>query len=218
MPKLALRVGPWQAHVRAWGNCTRCHLSEVRTEVVLARGDLPCDVLFVGEAPGKSEDSLGKPFVPGAPAGDLLEGIIADALGTLPLRVTFTNLIGCIPKDEDGVKMEPPHESVVACAPRLVELVRMARPSLLVRVGRHAQEYLTPGYRHSIRTGWECSVLDMMHPAAILRKPAAFQTIEIQRATVALRNAVAVLESGHIVDVDPLTPTLWPGTLDEIPF
>jgi uracil-DNA glycosylase len=216
MPKLALRVGPWQAHVRAWGGCTRCHLSEVRTEVVLARGDLPCHVLFVGEAPGKSEDCLGKPFV--GPAGKLLDDIVEDALADRSLRVAFTNLIACIPKDEDGDKLEPPDESVAACSPRLVELVRMARPCLLVRVGAHAQHYLSPGYRHSIRTGWSCKVLDMLHPAAILRKPAAFQTIEVQRAVVTLRNATTVLESGRPADADPMTPTAWPGTYDDIPF
>ena len=40
------------------------------------RGSIPFNVLFVGEAPGESEDVLGFPFV--GPAGKLLDHIIKE--------------------------------------------------------------------------------------------------------------------------------------------
>jgi uracil-DNA glycosylase len=73
----------WSAHVDDWKDCTRCPLHTVRSNVVLARGSIPCDILFVGEAPGRSEDALGKPFV--GPAGILLDEMIEDALSGIVL-------------------------------------------------------------------------------------------------------------------------------------
>lgn len=122
----------YSLHVENWSDCRACELHLWRRNVVLARGALPCDVLFVGEAPGKSEDAVGAPFV--GPAGQLLDAIVAGALGSLGLcplcrgtleggasgvfcprgheiadaadaarvRVAFTNLIACIPLDPGG--------------------------------------------------------------------------------------------------------------------
>lgn len=42
----------YRDHRAKWNNCTACSLCERRRHVVLYRGDLPCDVLFIGEAPG----------------------------------------------------------------------------------------------------------------------------------------------------------------------
>jgi uracil-DNA glycosylase len=54
---------------------------ERATKICLARGQIPCDVLFVGEAPGPSENILGQPFV--GPAGQLQDRIISDAVNNV---------------------------------------------------------------------------------------------------------------------------------------
>jgi uracil-DNA glycosylase len=97
-------VTPFQLHVNRWGDCQQCELHRVRHKVVLARGRVPCDVLFIGEAPGASEDVLGLPFV--GPAGHMLDYIIERSIGEhnelrkekgLPgLRVAMTNLVCCM--------------------------------------------------------------------------------------------------------------------------
>jgi len=51
MPKMP--VLSWSVHKSNWQNCTNCYLSETRSKVILGKGKLPCDVLFVGEAPGQ---------------------------------------------------------------------------------------------------------------------------------------------------------------------
>lgn len=61
-------------HQAKWQNCQACPLHQNRTQVVTFRGDNPCDVLLVGEAPGRSEDALGEPFV--GEAGYCLKEII----------------------------------------------------------------------------------------------------------------------------------------------
>ena len=55
--------------------CTDCSLCEGRTHAVPGRGAVPSAIMLVGEAPGRSEDLRGEPFV-GA-AGSRLD----DALG-----------------------------------------------------------------------------------------------------------------------------------------
>ncbi len=44
-------------------SCTRCALSQTRTQVVFGNGHPDADLMFVGEAPGFHEDQQGIPFV-----------------------------------------------------------------------------------------------------------------------------------------------------------
>ena len=198
---MKIKLTPFQAHKERWRDCTACDLHKVRHQVVLARGKIPCDILFVGEAPGRSEDALGVPFI--GPAGKLLDEIIESALFFSPeredvrplwadMRIAFTNLICCIPIDEDEKLDEPPHDSVMACRPRLMEFANIAKPKLIVKVGKHAQAYLEPGYRDSVRLP-PCKRMEMVHPAFILRAVPAQQNVLTQRAIVTLRNAVEEL-------------------------
>lgn len=185
----------WEMHVERWGRgcgsdlCPHPDRPGGAQSVCLARGSLPCDILFVGEAPGMSEDMLGQPF--SGPAGHLLDEIVNRAVGDFGLRVAFTNIVGCVPIGEDGQKTaQPPHEAIESCSARLVDLVQLARPRLVVAVGKMAEDYLTPGYAWSIDIGPNIARVAIMHPAAILRSNTAQQGLQIQRARVVLRNAV----------------------------
>src|SRR4051812_28157858 len=98
----------WLQHVQRWKDCQRCPLGQQRGRICLTRackagdqpgaygGRLPCDVLFIGEAPGSSEDALGLPFV--GPAGDLLDQIKQRALPP-ETSCAFTNLVACYPRE-----------------------------------------------------------------------------------------------------------------------
>ena len=39
--------------------CKRCKLCTTRHLVALLRGSIPCNILFIGEAPGETENVLG---------------------------------------------------------------------------------------------------------------------------------------------------------------
>ena len=189
---------PYQKHKEKWADCRRCGLCEGRNRVVLARGKLPCDLLIIGEAPGASEDALGVPFV--GPAGRLLDRIIADALGqdaasqypkglnVQPIRLAWTNLVACLPRDPDGEGKlsEPPKESIEACAPRLRELTMMAKPKLIVCVGGLAEKWV-PKLLVGSRS------IAIVHPAAILRAPIAAQGMMIMKCVVTLATALEEL-------------------------
>lgn len=177
----------FQLHVERWTGCTACPLSERRTNVVLARGKLPCAVLFVGEAPGVSEDVVGAPFV--GPAGRLLDHIIRRALpeGT---RYALTNVVACIPLDEDGEKVhEPPDDAARACSGRLRELAALARPNLVVAVGAEARDWLDVRRRDAVPLPGNPPRVDVVHPAHILRSNYAAQELMVQRCIVTVANA-----------------------------
>lgn len=178
---------PYTQLVGEWANCQRCQLCATRKNVVMVRGKIPCDVLFVGESPGTSEDVLGRPFV--GPSGKLLDNIVAAA-GLGEYRLAFANLLGCIPLGEDGKLSEPPEWAVAACEPRLTRLVEMCKPRLLVCVGKHAGEYLEQGFRHSVKVPRGLPQVRITHPAAILRANLASQGLLSQKCVVTLRNAV----------------------------
>lgn len=182
-------ITPWQVHQQRWKRGCGSSLCSNAQHVVLARGTIPCDVLFVGEAPGRSEDVLGLPFV--GPAGHLLDVIVKKALAGKPLTVAFCNLVGCIPLDDDGDKLaQPDPEDIKQCSGRLKECIGLGDPRLLVLVGKLAEDYLTPGYRHSIAISRDIPRVSIIHPAAVLRANVANRGLMVQRMTVALRNAV----------------------------
>ena len=191
---------PWQSHKQKWSTCTQCSLCSSRRSVVLARGHIPADILFVGEAPGASEDVLGLPFT--GPAGHLLNGII-EASGATEYRYALTNLVACIPRGEDYEKTtEPPRESIKACEPRLVEFVRICKPRLIVCVGAlakkhiHGQAQFALPHEHDQPhwlDGEPMLFTDITHPAAILRSNVAMRGLMVQKATVVLAEAVSQL-------------------------
>jgi DNA polymerase len=161
---------------------------------VLARGTVPCDVLFVGEAPGESENVTGQPFT--GPAGRLLDRIVEETIGNSKFTYAFTNVIACIPYDENGIKISvPDFECIEACTPRLIEFIdEVAKPKTIVAVGTVAKENLERGYQHSIKFKTNAKVVDIIHPAAILRKNITLQGMEVQRCKIRLNEVVEELE------------------------
>ena len=183
-------MSAWTEHVACWKDCTRCPLSQQRSNIVLARGQVPCDVCIIGEAPGVSEDALGLPFV--GPAGHLLDQIIERALPPT-VRYALTNLVCCFPAEAKARgDNEPEHGEILACRPRLVEFIKLCRPRLVVLVGALAEQYAhgsdTPEWLPNGSTLKYCHIV---HPAHILaRLPLAQKQMAVQKCIVVIRSAV----------------------------
>lgn len=171
MPTISSTSGlsPFQQFKLRWSRCGKCDLREGRTKVVLCRGTVPARVLFVGEAPGLSEDVIGQPFI--GPAGHLLDRMIREGFSRSNFRndqdptLCFTNLVCCIPKDGGRKVHEPPKESIEACAPRLKQFIRLVNPEVIIAVGSLAANRLTA----TMLEGREFARIT--HPAAVLRAP-----------------------------------------------
>lgn len=176
----------YSEHKNKWISCMLCDLCHRRKKVVLCRGVLPAPILFIGEAPGNSEDVVGQPFK--GPAGKLLDSIISAATKD-EIRYAMTNLVACIPKGEDNTKTkEPPESAIKACMPRLEELIEMCDPKLVFCVGDLAYEWVP---KLSV-FDWKCTAtfVKLKHPAAILRLDKMKQAIAVQDCIGDLRETL----------------------------
>ncbi len=178
---------PFECHKERWKEGCGSTLCPKAHHIVLCRGEVPCDILFVGEAPGPSEDSLGYPFV--GPAGHLLDDIIRHSIPP-SVKLAFTNLVGCIPLDDDGKKFEEPHkEAILRCSPRLAEIIGIAQPSLVVCCGGLPERWC-----ENLKVGLGLSDTKMVaitHPAAILRAQTMIQKgLMIRRNEIVLKDAL----------------------------
>jgi uracil-DNA glycosylase family 4 len=153
--------------------CTRCPLHAGREQAVPGEGNPHADVLFVGEAPGASEDRAGRPFV--GPSGELLDRILANAMGLQRSDVYIANVAKCRPP---GNRTPEPNE-VAACLPYLQQQIDWIRPKVIVCLGRvAAQNLLGVDDAVSRLRGRDLAYRDIpvvvtWHPAYLLREPAA---------------------------------------------
>jgi len=181
----------YASYLKAWRGCTRCSLHENAENHVMYRGNLPCDVLFVGEAPGKSENKIGKPFI--GPAGRrILDPLIEEAQRrTSPPKWTYgiTNTVACIPLESEKLRV-PTREEQIECLPRLVTLLGLANPEVVVFLGRTAEnstfhdEILRLLDKKDSRLRLR-SCHHIVHPAYILRQGGS-KTVAYKQAMISL--------------------------------
>lgn len=159
---------------RAANNCRECSLWE-GTTLVYDDGPSTADLMFVGEAPGRLEDKVGRPFV-GA-AGHLLNTMLSE-IGVRRGDVYVTNVIKHRPlKNEHGLqKKRRPHASEIeACKPWLHKQVELINPKLIVPLGNVATRWFLGrnvriGLVHGQRFEWSGRIIiPTFHPAWILR-------------------------------------------------
>lgn len=175
---------PLQLHINQWTDCKKCELHTQRRQVVHVRGQFPCQIAFIGEAPGESEDVLKYPFI--GPAGKVLDDIIRESVGGYKIPMAFFNLVGCFPKE--GKKTgdhAPPDQCIKACAPRVKDLIKLARPDRVVCVGSLSTKWVRKLQSITV------PMIDIVHPAAILHAPLASRSLLIKQSIVRLTELVA---------------------------
>jgi len=182
MSKLSLPV-----FLQKYQGCTRCELHKTRQNIVFARGVIPSDIVFCGEAPGKSEDDLAEPFI--GVAGKLLDQIIAESVPT-EVAYSLTNVVMCIPLDQEGNTYPPDYDHILACSERLADYVELANPKLIVCVGGVAWDYLNPEWKDRVRFHREIPVVEITHPAAILRQKEISRPFAIRKCVVTISEAI----------------------------
>ena len=120
-------------------------------------------MVFVGEAPGKTEDELGRPFM--GRAGKLLDELLAEA-GVVRADVWITNVVKARPpKNRD-----PKAPEIAHWMPFLVRELELIQPQLIVPLGRHALKHFAPeakiGEVHG--TLLDGRLFPLYHPAAAM--------------------------------------------------
>jgi uracil-DNA glycosylase len=160
----------------AAAGCTRCRLSEGRTQVVFGEGAAHADVVVVGEAPGQEEDRTGRPFV--GRAGRLLDLLLLSA-GYPRERVYICNVLKCRPPNNRN----PLPDEVTTCTTSwLFGQLEAIAPKVLIAVGKFAAQTLCAsdasvgGLRGRIHDYRGTPLIATYHPAYLLRSPAMVRT------------------------------------------
>lgn len=149
------------------GDCQRCALAATRTNIVFGAGDPEARVMIIGEAPGRTEDLRGEPFV-GA-AGKLLDELLAHA-GLERSDVFIANVLKCRPPNN----RDPLQDEIETCTPFLREQVRIISPHVLVTLGNFATRFVLrtdesiTRLRGVPRRAGRFTVLPVFHPAAAI--------------------------------------------------
>jgi DNA polymerase len=151
--------------------CTRCRLSEGRTQVVFADGTVQARLVVVGEAPGANEDATGLPFV-GA-AGQFLDLLLATVDLSRKDSVYICNVLKCRPPGNRN----PLPDEIAACSPFLRRQLELVAPQALLAVGSFAAQTLTGDVRPigrlrgDVHSHEGIPLVVTYHPAALLRNP-----------------------------------------------
>jgi DNA polymerase len=117
------------------GDCTRCRLSQARTNIVFGVGDPHARVMFIGEGPGADEDAQGEPFV--GRAGQLLNNMIS-AMGIRREDTYIANVVKCRPPQN----RTPERDECDTCGGFLMRQILVVRPEIIVALGATAAKYL----------------------------------------------------------------------------
>jgi len=155
--------------------CTKCPLWKTRKNAVPGEGNSESPVMFIGEAPGQSEDIKGKPFV-GA-AGKFLETLLSE-IGLSRDDVFICNIVKCRPPRN----REPMPNEIQTCTPYLDRQINIIKPKIIVTLGNYSTEYIFSkanmpfnGITQAHGKFYQATILDMQltifptfHPAAAL--------------------------------------------------
>ncbi len=149
-------------------SCTACALSHTRTQVVVGSGSLEARVALVGEAPGRSEDEGGEPFI--GRSGRLLFDLLAE-IDIARDDCFVTNVVKCRPP-----KNRPPTRGEIgACRPWWDEQRAALKAAVVVTLGNTATRAVLSrregigelhGRAVALDDRW---VVPTYHPAAALR-------------------------------------------------
>jgi uracil-DNA glycosylase len=161
--------------------CVRCpELAATRKTVVFGAGNANADLMFVGEAPGASEDEQGVPFV--GRAGKLLEKLLEE-IGLLRTEVFIANVLKCRPPgNRDPLPIE-----IENCQDYLLRQVELIQPSVICTLGNFSTKLLRGEPTGITRLHGQPQVLvlgaravrlyPIYHPAAALYTPRMLETL-----------------------------------------
>jgi uracil-DNA glycosylase family 4 len=161
--------------------CTRCQeLAATRKSVVFGAGNANAELMFVGEAPGASEDEQGLPFV--GRAGKLLETLLKE-IGLERKDVFIANVLKCRPPgNRDPLPVE-----IENCREYLYRQVELIQPRVICSLGNFSTKLLRDdptgitrlhGKPQELTLGRRTVRLyPIFHPAAALYTPRMLETL-----------------------------------------
>lgn len=159
-------------------DCSKCPLGSLgRKQVVFGDGNTQAQLMFIGEGPGRDEDTQGKPFV--GRAGQLLSKII-EAMGLKREDVYISNVVKCRPPQN---RTPLPNERDICKDLLLLREIEIIQPRIICTLGSSATQALLGDHvkithaRGIFTTFNNILVMPTYHPAYLLRNPAEKRTV-----------------------------------------
>ncbi len=190
----ALVSSPDPAHVKLSkleqlhaAQCPHCLTASGHTQLVFGEGSPTADLMFIGEAPGETEDSVGRPFV--GRAGQKLDEMI-KAMGLAREGVYIANVLKSRPPEN----RTPLPLEVARCGPTLAGQIAIIKPRCIVTLGGPATKLVlqTEVGITKLRGSWArwappawlvgaepVDVMPTFHPAYLLRNYTAQTRAEV---------------------------------------
>ena len=152
--------------------CKKCNLHKTRKNTVFGEGDPGSNIMIIGEAPGREEDEIGRPFI--GRAGKLLNEFL-KSIGLNRDLVFIVNTIKCRPPEN----RDPEIVEINACSDYLDQQINIIKPKVLVLLGKVAANRLLgediPMSELRLKKffidKYDIPIIVFYHPAYILRSP-----------------------------------------------
>ena len=146
--------------------CKKCDLCKTRKNSVPGKGNKNAEVIFVGEAPGRTEDVNGEPFV--GSAGKKLTTALENA-GLTRDMVYITNIVKCRPPENRA----PTEKETKQCQMYLKNEFSLIKPKIVCLLGNTACKTILGGGEISNNHGKLVqkdgfSYFITFHPAAVI--------------------------------------------------
>jgi uracil-DNA glycosylase len=195
------------AQARACGRCPE--LAATRKTVVFGAGNADAELMFVGEAPGASEDEQGLPFV--GRAGKLLDKLL-DEIGMARPEVFVANTLKCRPPgNRDPLPIE-----IENCRDYLHRQVELIQPTVICTLGNFSTKLLRGDPAGITRVHGQPEVLvlgrravrlyPIYHPAAALYTPSMLQTLREDFLRLPALLALGAPEQPQALELPELVP------------
>jgi DNA polymerase len=134
-------------------------------------------VLFIGEAPGRTEDMTGIPF--SGRAGKKLDEMIGY-MGLSGEDYAVINTVKCRPPNN----RKPLKSEIAACRPFMMAQIKMLAPKVIILLGNTAEEAFCMGRKLEWgipKVAEGVAILKIYHPAAMIYQRSR---IEDQKALI----------------------------------
>ena len=152
-----------------------CDLKKQANNIVFSDGNPKSKIMFIGEAPGASEDQEGLPFV--GRAGQLLDKMLAS-INLDRKKVYISNIVNYRPPEN----RKPTDQEIKRYLPYITKHIEIINPKILVLLGSTAMNALVGDdvVISKMRGKWiekkfgncKTSVIITFHPAFLMRQPA----------------------------------------------
>ncbi len=176
-----------------------------QNKLVVGRGPRTARLMLVGEAPGATEEKLGRPFM--GRSGNLLNNLLETIGFDVNKDLYITNLVKCRPPNN----RRPTKVEINRHLPWLYQQIRSINPYIIVIVGATALDSLLSiklKISQARGTWYKFNSIDAMpifHPSYLLRNPSKACGSPFSLTRLDLYNVKKRLDSLKLITDVPLT-------------